>query len=331
MFFAASMFDFTNAKVQEEFLNTIEPSAGRFPMDIPGFDGNRPTLALVLKVLAGSNPELMALHWIYAEFSIQSDPSALESAIADLRFRRIAEESMSTMMRKLVDLWIDSGKSHSDPSVDTPSERNVASVPVGHLTSLFELIDRGPLREDPPQTRMRADGKQVIVKSWPRFDSEDLEKFGRYGASERFGQKVAMYWFTDLLDLPYSHHIARCDHCKAYFEYERAPKRTIKNGIFCKQCKGKGSAKRAQSSRDRRIEEMVNFAAGFWEQQQIGQQGSRSKWVAKMVNRRTEKIAAKAGRGSENHFPIIRSNWVTKHQQEIEAEVERRNRATRKG
>jgi hypothetical protein len=86
-----------------------------------------------------------------------------------------------------------------------------------------------------------------------------------------------------------------------------------------------------ESTRKKRTNELVGFAAEVWEQwKPNSRHGSRSKWIAEQVNRRTAKIEAKSGKKSECLFSVITGRWVTQHHTEIEAEVERRNHATRK-
>ena len=60
---------------------------------------------------------------------------------------------------------------------------------------------------------------------------------------------------------------------------------------------------------------MIQLAADFWIKWKQPRHGERSKWVAKKLNEYSPHWTA----------PIT-GRWVTQHQQEIEAEVERRDK-----
>jgi hypothetical protein len=269
----------------------------------------------VLKTLSGDNSELIHLHLAMAN----PRSLALEAALADPKAIEAAESGMSVTMRELADLWIDSGKKPSDPRVDSPADRNAEDRPVGRPTSLFERIELGLLRTTRAQTRMRRDGTWEPVLSVPVFDCDDFHQYGAIAAFERFGQRVAMYWFAVLLNLPYSRLIARCDNCGSYFERLRA--RGVNQGVFCSGCKGKGSLKRTSNTRNSRRNKMLDWAADCWPWWN-SKQRNRSEWVAEKVNARI--VRQPVG------WPTITRRWVTQHESEIEAEVERRKHATRK-
>lgn len=304
---------------KQEFLNFIEPAALPKDLDTPGFEGPRPTLSLVLKTLSGNNPELIHLHLDMANPPTLADREALGAALADPKAIEAAESGMSVTMRELADLWIDSGKKPSDPRVDSPANRNAEDIPAGRPTSLFERIELGLLRNTHAQTRMRRNGTWEPVLSVPVFDCDDLDEYGSIEAFERFGQRVAMYWFAALLNLPYSRLIARCDNCGSYFERLRA--RGVNQGVFCLGCKGKGSVKRTSNTRKSRHNEMLNWAAECWPKWEE-RHGKRSKWIAEQVNEQIKPQPV--------GWKTITGRWVTEHGKEIQAEVERRKHATRK-
>jgi hypothetical protein len=180
-------------------------------------------------------------------------------------------------------------------------------------------------------------------KRWPQIHKDSIQSlkeliFGfnleTFNSAYRlalhiFGTKVAMYWFAKLLDSPFSRLLARCDDCGTYFAYERAPRTDIKGGTHCRNCKGCGSAKRMNRTRDKRNDSLVRFAAEFYGQFKPNSRQPRTKWIAERVNRRTESVRAKAGKEGMSHYPAITGRWVTQHLTEIEEEVERRKHATR--
>jgi hypothetical protein len=319
-----------NAKAHREFPGVYEPALPPGSGKLPGFGGPRPELAFVLRTLASGDPGMIRRQMGVARRVSQSNPEALERLLADPQSIKTAEASMVAMMRQLTDLWIDSGKDDSNRDVDTPADRNAEKIPPRHSKSLKWLLEKQFLNTHARWTEIGPDGKLNIIDAPPIFNSDFLQEDVQNHALQGFGQETAMYWFVKFLNSPYSRLIARCDHCNSYFA--RTRERAVKTGVFCLKCNGEGSLKRTKSSRLRRKQELVKYAADSWEQQvPNSRQGSRSKWVAEKVNLRTENIAVKAARKSESHYPIITGRWVTQHQSEIEAEVKRRNHATRKG
>jgi hypothetical protein len=245
----------------------------------------------------------------------RSNPDAVEKVLADSHLMSIAERSMVVLMRELADLWIDSGKCPSNGSYDTPADRNVEDIPAGRTWSLFQRVDSEFLVENPQWPELRRDGTLGYNAAPPRFEGASLEGTDWHGPLKHFGRQTAFYWFLRLLNSPHSRHIARCDKCRSYFAYERARKRTAENGVFCSKCKKTGSVKRVQSTRERRIRVRVGLAAVAWEQwKPTTRFGSRAEWVAQKVNTKWKETPE-----------LITRNWVTRHQTEIEAELERRN------
>ncbi len=301
-----------------ELLQRNPPISSGF-LRLPGFIGSRPLLSFVLTVLKGKNQRVIRDHlMLNLQFDLQSFPIEASERITQLRsdsqWIGVAAKKMIETMRLLADLWIDSGKSGLNREVDTPLDRNVEDVLPGNQVSLFRLIDIHLFDHYPRYTGMRRDGTQRVKGNYPRFDTLDLMSYGLQGAMETYGQRYAMYYFANLLDSPYSRHIARCDSCESYFTYQRAPRRSIMCGVFCANCKDKGSVRRNQSSRQRRTRNLVTLAADVWDRwRPNSHDGPRSTWIAARLNRKQP-----AG---------ITGRWVTTHQQEIEAEVRRRKDA----
>jgi len=327
------------------------------PVSTPflGHEGPRPQLSFVLKTLAGDDSGMTEFHLSIQSVCQTAEEIALwETIVADPLSVQIATNSMVAMMRNLADLWIDSGKSGEGESrMDNPSRRNVVymppfetlkkivlsvdpadefqlsgwncfSIPVGlPISNLFYQL----IGNEERWPEIREDGTQSLKELIFGFKSETFQSGHRLGL-HWFGMKVAMYWFAKLLNSPFSRQLARCDDCSAYFAYERAPKKEIRGGTHCTNCKGQGSARRMKSTRERRTGEMVGFAVdalALWKPN--SRHSSRSKWVADQVNRRTARIKVKLGKKSENPYPRITGRWFSQHQTEIELEVERRRNA----
>jgi hypothetical protein len=314
-----------SVKAHREFPGVYEPALPPGSGKLPGLEGPRPELAFVLKTLASGEPGMIKRQMGNARRESQSNPEAREKVLADPQSIKTAEASMVAMMRQLTDRWIDSGKDVLNRNADTPADRNAERIPPRHSQSLKWLLEMQFLSTHARWTEMGPDGRLNIIDAPPRFNSDVLQEDVQNNALQGFGQETAMYWFIKFLNSPYSRLIARCDHCNSYFARRR--ERAVKTGVFCLKCKGEGSLKRTKSSRLRRKQELVKYAADFWEQVPNSRQGTRSKWVAEKVNLRTEKIAVKAASKSESHYPIITGRWVTQHQSEIEVEVKRRNHA----
>ena len=309
------------AKPETEFLGRYGARAfvGKSER-LPGHQGPRPRLSFVLKVLSGSDPGIIRYLLPY-EGQIQEYPDPFEGALATLKSVRIAEAQMVKTMRILADLWINSGKNALDRRVDTPSDRNVVYAPDDNSASLHFWLTRFLFDKEPKYAEMTREGKQRVVHRFPHMNREIAREQGATKALQDYGQKMALYFFAGLLDTPYSRHLTRCDECGRYFGYERAPRRTITTGIYCDRCKGSGSYMRTKATRDARKGEMIGWAADCWPSWN-SKQGNRSAWVAEKLNVRI--VRQPIG------WPTITRRWVTQHQSEIEAEIERRKHATRK-
>lgn len=319
------------AKLKGDFLTRIPPIRSEI-VKIPGLDGPRPLLSFVLKVLAGRSKAIagnLAFH-LYFDFQIRSPemerawqimnehPEMLEHAV----------QNMIVIMRHVADAWINSGKSRTDPDVDTPSDRNVEDVMPGRSISLFQFMSYALFDAVPGNTGMRRDGTQEVRRDTPHFQSSDLEnlmldlkdareQLGKPGspntdfvyalktALEQYGERMALHYFAKLLDSPYSRHISRCDCCKTYFAYQRARLRTVKGGVFCPSCKGNAAVSRTRTSRSKRIDTAAK-AWIEWESKREGQPDFE--WIAEKVNKA--------------HGQAFGRRWVSQHIKKIQERVE---------
>jgi hypothetical protein len=211
-------------------------------------------------------------------------------------------------LRSLTDQWIDSGKDRrAGTLVDAPHSRNILGRSPRFPEPIFQKLVTFWERNR-PQVIVGIDGRSTLNPEPKRYlNPKDLSLESR----ER-----AIYYFQRLLDSPMRESLSRCDWCGAYFVRARAPKKDtpIFRGTFCPNCKGKGSLKRMNATRENRTHKMVELAAELWPKwKPTRQHGKRSKWIAEKMNKtlshRGEKITGK---------------WITQHQQEIEAETERR-------
>ena len=310
------MPSFSTGKSQTEFLSLNGHLAPLRSIEPPGCEGARSCLSFVLKTLAGGDSEVVQQEMRKARRMMQSNPEAIWAVLANAKQLSVSERSMVLVMQGLADHWIDSGKNASDRAVDTPSERNVEDIPKGHTLSLAQWIRSEFLNLHPRWQEMRRDGTIGFADYPPNFDSVFLDGTTLDESRKNFGRETAHYWFLRLLNSPYSRHIARCDKCRSFFAYQRARKRTAKNGVFCSECKGASSVERTQSTRERRTKEKVNAAATVWAQwKPKSSRGLRSKWIAAQVRKQSKQKI------------IFTGSWVTRHQTEIQAEVERRNYA----
>jgi hypothetical protein len=213
---------------------------------------------------------------------------------------------MIAAMREMADMWINSGKSRTNKDVDTPEDRNVEDVLPGRCYSLFHLIDRALLRSYPRYTEMRRDGSLQVKDTFPKFDLETLPWPGSLkDALKAHGAKWAAFYFSELLNSPFSRHLSRCDNCKSYFVYQRARLRTVTHGVFCPACEGKASVKRTEISRSKRLD----TAAKAWLEWESGRKRPvPPEWVADRVNKA--------------HGTAFGRRWVSQNLIEIQKRVE---------
>lgn len=238
-------------------------------------------LTRVLNILAGNIPDsdtALIVNWFF-----QGEPDYREMARQPEAIQTV-KGSIRKTMKLLVDQWIASGKNAG--GADCPLDRNVnwtsPAFPVPLETAFCALIT---LQSEGPREEMQPDGKRRLVRYLPHFDNTLHE--GRESWSDALnehGQRLAMFSFAQLLDSSYSYHIARCDGCKGYFAYERKPRRTIKRGIFCKDCKPRASLVRTKASRETERGKLLDLAAKFWPQWTERKHPNRALWIAEKIN-----------------------------------------------
>lgn len=253
-------------------------------MRVVGFVGNKSIPSMwLLPALNGRLPRLILNGIVTGDENGIADEDAQSAAYS---FRRVLREEM-------VDKWIDSGRTGE---AENPWERVAPPLPLA-------FVERNP-----PVLSMDAEGPYLILMPWSKGKSlRDAVIDG------------AMAMFVQLLDSPACRRLFRCDGCGTYFLRKRLPKKgtLIYRGSWCQNCKGKGSARRTDKSRNNRTEQMVKWAADAWVQWKPDRRhGERAEWIARKVNGRL--------RGSWSH---VAKNWVTRHVKEIEAEAERRKHA----
>jgi len=210
----------------------------------------------------------------------------------------------------LVDQWMHSGRPEGDAGIDEPWQRDIrwqsADYPEPIIKTLMAYRDRNH-----PQVTIDGDGRFSIFVG-PALTQQT-------GALLR-ARDQAIFWFAMLLESPTRERLFRCDKCSAYFARARAPKKDmpIKHGIFCKNCKGLGGARRTAASREQRRKQMVGWASEYWLKWKP-RHGKKAKWIAQQINRRAEKHR-------RIHDPIT-GKCVTQNEKSIQAEVKRRNHA----
>jgi hypothetical protein len=281
----------------------------------PGFDGPRPLLSFILRVLAGDRcliDEHLTFFMVWFEFQCEGglnpEINALERAIEDKSsIMSYAIDGMGETMWRLTDMWIDSGKSLMDPDVDSPADRNVEDVLPGQSWSLFEEIRGLLFARHPFYASQRRDGSLGIGDEVPRFSETHADR-SREDRLKEYGAMFAAYWFVKLLDSADAGRIARCDSCKAYFSFERVRRSPTKRGVFCSRCRAvKGSKKRTEVSRAKRID----TAARAWCDWATKHEGTpEPQWIASQVN--------------EAHQTSFGRRWVSQHMAQIQQRVERR-------
>jgi len=275
------------ANPKGRLLSRLRPIEGLplAPMRVPGFAGTRPLMSFILKTLAGDWRTIekhLAFHLVWFEFGTPSpEIKALERALE--RKPSIlghAIDGMVETMRQLTDLWIDSGKSPTDADVDAPAVRNVEDVLPGQSESLFDWLDSILFARHPVYASLRRDGSMGLGDTFPRY-SETHDDRSIEDRLREYGAKFAAHWFVKLLDSADARCIARCDACRSYLAYQRARLRTTKRGVFCSRCKGKGSSKRTEISRAKRLDTAAR-AWGNWLTKHTDPPGLQ--WIADRVN-----------------------------------------------
>jgi hypothetical protein len=312
-----------------EFLNPFAPPGAKPKVfRIPCFDSSpNAFIKFVLNVLNRKHEEKLA---DYLGFLLVSDDSR-GAPLATPEFKELirsiedvpdifdcAVKSFSETLRDMTDMWIDSGKSAMNQHMDSALDRNVKEVLPGREISLLLWIDRLFLRTHANYMGMRPDGSIGIKKQFPRFDwvmhkfrkhfdaLGNLDALKGYGpAMEEYGQMLAAFNMTNLLNSPYSRRVSRCDHCKQYFVYTRARLSAVKNGAHCPQCIGKASVVRTEASRAKRIE----TAAKEWVRLESKHKGQPE----------FERIADEV---NKSHGTAFGRRWVSQNLAEIQKTVE---------
>jgi hypothetical protein len=238
----------------------------------------------------------------------------------------IARLAFTLLLRSKVDAWIDSAKTEDE---EQPWKRTFSAL------SLQDYVERNP-----PLLQITEEGPCLVMfphvwdkrKRFPLLTKEPMEALltqleDMKSPSLQFVREIMPFVldattaiFLQLLDSLAPTRLFRCDGCSAYFMRTRAPKKDtpIYHGSYCANCKRKGKdrVRRTVDGRNRRTQQKTELAADAWaEWKPDHRHGQRSEWVAK-------RVTAKLPRGES-----IKVNWVTLHQTEIEAEVERRNHA----
>lgn len=197
---------------------------------IPGGEDEPTALRFILRVLDPRQMEMVADH-LDALLSMHLVNLApvnswfRDAWCSDSKLRRHASTRMGDAMRRMADMWIDSGKSGDS---DAPADRNIEDVLPGRCESLFHLLSRQH-NQLWVELGMRRDGTIGIKDQLPRFNEENLQRDG-VEALQTYAETCAAFYFRKLLDSPDSRRVARCDSCKRYFAYERARLRTTKRG-----------------------------------------------------------------------------------------------------
>jgi hypothetical protein len=310
---------FRPAKQKGQFLSPFSGRAYKVTesMLFPGLRNEpMPLLSFILRVLNGKHCGMVRQHLEYFLTTYFQNQTPMVTEVLrqlhdDPALLRYAIDNMTGAMQEMADMWIDSGKSPTDNDVDTPADRNVEVVLPRRSDSLFLKIYDFYLKSDKRYPKMRPDGSLDIPKSWPRFDMADFGGGWFCGPNDiedalaRYGESWAAFHFCGLLDSRYSRHISRCDHCKAYFVYQRARLRTVKHGVFCPACDGKASVNRTKSSRDRRLD----TAARAWVEWESKRKGTvQPEWIAGEVNK--------------SHGTAFGKRWVNQNRAEIQKRME---------
>ena len=224
---------------------------------------------------------------------------------------RGADDLLRRALRKLVDQWIDSGRDHRNRQCQTMSARDASKIPPGYNQSLFDILAASWLRIC-PRVCLLHDGTRTVVSNPPQPDPKNIESSTH---------ELATYWVMELLQTPGAHSLACCENpgCQRYFEYERTPKRVIKRGTYCPDCKGKASALRVRESREKRRALRVRLAAELWQKWKPRSGSNRSRWIAGQMNPKLTAVA-QIGRNGK---------WVTQNRDAILAEIERRTNGER--
>jgi len=222
--------------------------------------------------------------------------------------RDAALAEFKSTLRGLVDQWIESGKANETVTGDEPLKRDVIWRSRLYPKALFETVVRF-WGAHAPRVTIEPNGSLVLQVGTPESaGSED---------SLHWARECAIFEFARLLDSPSPQRLSRCDGCGRYFVRQRVPMKAIYHGNFCPsaKCKRKGGAKRIVDSREQLARDKIRWAADALEKWKPGRHcGEKKDWIRKTVNEELRMVG----------LDPIEVNWVTWHQKDIEAEMERR-------
>jgi hypothetical protein len=276
---------------------------------VPGFDfGPRPYLRFVLRVLDGKHKGMVGDHLGFFLANDFQNPTpamtvALRTLSTDASLLEHAISSMIATMRRMADMWIESGKNND---ADIPMERNIVKLFLDHPDqNLLAMIERLLPDHFLRYTQITREGKFESKDKFPTFDRQKLEQIGFEEALKAFGETWGAFHFSRFLDSRHSHRIARCDSCGTYFAYQRARLRMVLRGVFCPKCTGKGAQKRTKLSREKRLDTAAR-AWIEWESKRTSKQ--QWQWVCDAV--------------SKSHGITFGRRWITQNQSKIQKRVE---------
>jgi hypothetical protein len=208
--------------------------------------------------------------------------------------REEAFETFQRTLRELVDEWINSGR--EEAVGECPWDRKLS---LGAREKVRRLWDNNRVRfmvNEDGTLQLRPDITRAFV-----------------GLPLR-AQDYATLWFSRLLDSESSRRLFRCEHCKAYFARNNAPRKgtAIKRGTFCGSCRNRGGLRRNIDRREYIQAERVDAAATWLPKYtKTKGDGPLKGWLARKVN---EVMKAKGIRADP-----ITSLWVARNWRKIEA------------
>jgi len=226
---------------------------------------------------------------------------------------------MIAIMRLLADLWIDSGKDMANPGIDAPATRNVLFARSEESPSIHDYLVRRLFDQDPRFMQVTLKGKLGVSDSYPEIEPHPLGHFYDRSCLEGWGERLALYFFANFLDSPYSLHLSRCDDCGAFFASERARQTiVVENGVHCDGCKLSDSVRRTKARRGDLKSRMIEVAAtAFLEWKKSNSTPDQRAWILEQVNK---KFAL------ELKY-LKKKRWTTTHWNKILETVERRKNA----
>jgi hypothetical protein len=233
---------------------------------------------------------------------------------APKRIRDTAIHEFRSTLRKLVDLWIYSGK---QGEIEQPWDRSFQfTSPDSPATIEHILIEFW--RKYPPMVLVTGQKQAISTQSFSLISHSNWEHLADKPESELLenARAHAVGFFASAMDSPSRFRIFRCENCHTYFSKKRMPKKgvVIKGGSFCEQCKAHAVKRRVYSERDKRLARMIGWAADAVLQWKPSRPfDSQAHWVVSQLRRRQP--------SSERPIQV---NWYTHHEDEIEAEVKRR-------